>query len=625
MKNFEILRYIKKWRFLIIAICILGTVVVYRYVMSQQVYTAQAVLRYSNPEAESGLTPSGDTIDVTEIYSSDVITRVLEELSLNVGGDSIRSRCSIEPIIPEDETTRKEALLDEGEEYEYNPTDYLVTFGVDSSYTKDYAAAVLDSILENYFISYGEKYINQTVLPNNAANVPSGTYDYIESAEILDESASEIYDYLYDKKYHYPDFRSATTGYTFTDLYDMYQEDLNYNIPELYSKILNQRISKDQDVLIRNYRNTISQYNIDLVNLGETIDPLYNLILNYSQKSKDGMSYHYGKDRADDDEGQYENDYILKDVYDDNDPDSPQTSVNTETTYDGLINRYVELEIGRQYKIVDIQQKQELLSLFENAVPATNTAEAAAEIDTQMNELITRLNENYAIVEQTVDEFNQYLGASNITTLTSINVTEKINVNLYLLLAVFVFLICGCLVAIFIGRIQDFVEYLLYRDRKTGLPNRSMCDIVINRYAEKPLPDDFAFVLIRLDILKSVNSRIGRKAGDALLGEFGRAVKDISANYGFAGYNGSDQFMCIFENCSYKKAEMFAETLTDYMEHYNSQNPSEQDIVFSYVIEETKTTGIYDIRGLISASFRDIGKNTQNAEDKADGSQKQNI
>ena len=66
-----------------------------------------------------------------------------------------------------------------------------------------------------------------------------------------------------------------------------------------------------------------------------------------------------------------------------------------------------------------------------------------------MKELIDSLDKNYEIVEKTVDEFNQYLGASNITSLTSINVNERINIKLYLMIAVVLFLICGCLGAIF--------------------------------------------------------------------------------------------------------------------------------------------------------------------------------
>lgn len=607
MKNFEIFRYIKKWRYLIVLICIAGAVLVYQYAMAKQVYTAQTVLSYSNSEAKSGMTPSGDVLDVNEIYSSKVITGVLEDLSLTTGADSIRSRCSVEPIISEDEEARKEAILKEGEEYVYYPTDYLITFGVDSDYSQEYAATVLDSILENYFINYGEKYINQTVLPNNASNIESGEYDYIECAEILDSSATEIYNYLYDKKFHYPDYRSATTGYTFTDLYNMYKEDLNYNIPELYSKILNQKVSKDQSVLIKDYSNKISQYNIDLANMKEKIDPLYDLITGYSLKSKEGIQYHYGKGTESDNT----NDYILKDVYDEHTEGEEIKRINTETTYDALINNYVSLEVKRQYTQVDMEHKQNLLSIFRDAVPPADQDAAIAEIEEDMAALIKRLDENYKIVEATVDEFNQYLGASNITTLTSINVSEKININLYLILALFVFLVCGCLGAIVLGRTQDFVEYLLYKDRKTGLDNRAKCDMLINRYAEKPLSDNFAFILIRLDVLKMVNSQVGRNAGDVLLGEFGRILGEIARDYGSACYNGSDQFMCFFENCSYKKAEMFIESLSSYVEHYNAQGP-EHNITFSYAIEETKETGIYDARGLISASFRDI--NAKSAE-----------
>ncbi len=619
MRNFEVLRYIKRWRFLIIAVCILGALLVYMYGMSQQVYTAQTVLRYSNSEAKSGMTPSGDTLDVSEIYSSNVITGVLEDLDMDIGADAIRSRCSVTPIVSADEEARKEAILEEGEEYEYYPTDYLVSFGVDSDNSPEYAASVLDSILKNYFISYGEKYINQTVLPNDASNIESGSYDYIECAEILDASATEIYNYLYDKMYHYPDFRSAATGYTFSDLYKMYREDLNYNIPELYSKILNQKVSVDQEVLIKDYKNRLSQYDIELTNMEEKINPLYDLITQYSNKSKEGIQYHYGKGSDSDNT----NDYILKDVYEDVTNEENTTRVNTETTYDALINSYVSLEVGRQYTQVDKEHREELLTIFEDATPAVDTDAAVREIQQEMAELINHLDTNYETVKATVDEFNQYLGASNITPLSSITVSERVNLGLYLILALVVFLVFGCLGAILLGRTQDFIEYLLYTDRKTGLGNRTKCDMLINSYAEKPLPDNFTFILIRLDVLKKVNSEVGRTAGDAMLKDFGRIMRALAEDYGFAGYNGSDQFMCMFENCSYHKAEMFIENLKSYIAQHNVQNP-EQPIEFSYAVEETENKGVYDMRALISASFRDINSNSSSGgnPDKSDGPDK---
>jgi len=188
------------------------------------------------------------------------------------------------------------------------------------------------------------------------------------------------------------------------------------------------------------------------------------------------------------------------------------------------------------------------------------------------------------------------------------------------MIAILLFLICGCLGAVFLGRVQDFVEFMVYADKKTKLPNRSKCDDMINSYEAKPLEDNFTFILIRLDILKQINSQVGRTAGDTLLGEFGRMLGDTAKDYGFVGYNGSDQFMCMFENCSYKKAEMFIISLSSAVEHYNSQNP-QQEITFSYAIEESRTTGIYEARGLIAAAFRDINSKSNtnvNAAEKSD-------
>ena len=118
---------------------------------------------------------------------------------------------------------KKQALLEAGEEYTYFPTDYVVSFSVGSEYSQDFARTVLDSIIKNYFATYGEKYINQQTLPNNNVRGTDGQYDYIERVEILDAWALNISDYLAAKKETQPNYRSAETGYSFSDLYEIYK------------------------------------------------------------------------------------------------------------------------------------------------------------------------------------------------------------------------------------------------------------------------------------------------------------------------------------------------------------------------------------------------------------------
>ncbi len=200
MNRFNLLRYLSEWKYLIFIVCVLGALLVYKYAMYNQEYTASTIISYTNMDAGEGRTPSGDDLDVTEIYSARVITSVLEDLNLNIGADAIRSKCRVEGITPADEEIKKEALLEQGEEYTFFPTDYVVSFSVGSEYGQDFARTVLDSIIKNYFSYYGERYINQQTLPNNSVQGSDGQYDYIERAEILDAWALNISNYLAAKK-----------------------------------------------------------------------------------------------------------------------------------------------------------------------------------------------------------------------------------------------------------------------------------------------------------------------------------------------------------------------------------------------------------------------------------------
>ena len=95
MNKFNLLKYLSKWKYLIFAVCVLGALIVYKYAMYNQEYTASTVISYTGQNAADGKTPSGDDIDVTEIYSAAVITNVLEDLNLNIGADAIRSKCKV--------------------------------------------------------------------------------------------------------------------------------------------------------------------------------------------------------------------------------------------------------------------------------------------------------------------------------------------------------------------------------------------------------------------------------------------------------------------------------------------------------------------------------------------------
>lgn len=610
MNKFNLLRYLSKWKYLIFVVCVLGALLVYKYAMYNQEYTASTVISYTNSDASKGRTPSGDDLDVTEVYSSAVITNVLEDLNLNIGADAIRSKCRVEGITPPDEETKKEAILEQGEEYEFFPTDYVVSFSVGSEYNKDFARMVLDSIIKNYFATYGEKYINQQTLPNNNVRGTDGHYDYIERAEILDAWTMNISDYLAAKKETQPNYRSAATGYSFTDLYEIYESYMNYDLPQIYSLILEQEVTEDRDTLIKKYQSDISTYELDLQNMQTKINDLNDLITKYSNKNKEGAEYHFGTQAE---EGNNSSDYILKDVYEKFDD---ETRISSETTYDTLINEYVELETEKEKLQVDLDHKKKILSVFTDGAETEDKSNTQT-IEESLDELSKKLDEMYSIVSDTVDEYNQYVGAYNVSTLASITTEEKINVKMYIFLAIIIFFFGGCIGAIILGRSKEFLDYIMYTDRKTGLPNRAMCDVEIEKYAAEKLKDSFVFALIRIDNLKYVNDKGGREAGDALLKAFGKILKRAASSYGFVGYNGSDQFIGMFEECTLERANDFKQYLEELVRYHNVQSPN-VNIQLSVVVTETNDEGIYDIRKLMGVTFRKASSFNNRDEKKTD-------
>ena len=134
MKNFDLLRYLKKWWFLIMIVKAAGCVFVYRFASSKQCYTATVVIQYTNVDSEDGLNADGSKLDTSEITSAAVINRTIEELGLSSNTESIRSRITIEEVVSDDEELRKENALGNGEEYKFTPTIYQVSFTV---YEKD--------------------------------------------------------------------------------------------------------------------------------------------------------------------------------------------------------------------------------------------------------------------------------------------------------------------------------------------------------------------------------------------------------------------------------------------------------------------------------------------------------
>lgn len=604
MKTFSILRYLRQFSILILLGMLAGTVGVYSYSKSRQSYTAKATIQYTNSGASSGFAANGAPLDAEEIYCSEVITRVIEELNLKDMPDYLRSRCYVEEVVPDDQKTINQVLLEKGEEPTYFADTYTVYFVVDNTKSVEYARDVLDAIISTYCEFYSEKYIEQRLLPNGTADLAGKDYDFIETVEVLEAITQEMLGYLQEKKDAYPDFRSSTTGYTYADLYDVYAYFYNYDIPRLYAMILSKAESKDLETLVKRLTNEIEGYQLSIQNTQSQIEHLNGLIENFTQRNKEMMDYHYQSESAG-----AQTEYILKDVENRND------AADNETTYDALLQEYVDLKTACENEAIDLEHDQYLLSVFKGLLNDANRTEQGSgeSIQQALDRYVVNLNRYYALVDGTSRELNGTMSADYLRMLSTVRVSQAINVKLYMLLALVLFAIVGCGGAVVLGRGMDFLDYLLYVDHRVNLPNRTRCDMFIEAYSNRLVEENFTCFFIVFDALHRHTAEQGRAVGDEVMRDFAAILRNIGAVYGFVGYNGAGQFIAFFPDCSADKARTILTVLDRKTREYSEVNV-DRPLDYSCGMANSTEDKEYEIRGLLRLAVKRSKQNGKGEE-----------
>lgn len=582
----KLLYYIKKFLFIIILFCIIALIGIYMILNSKQHYTATVILEYTNSDATRGYAPDGSKIDPTEIVSSKNITNVIDNLHLSVSTDYLRNRINIEEIIPDDEKEKKEAAIQNGEDYEYFPTEYEISFSVDSSKSKEFASDVLNSLLSEYFIYYSETHINKESIPANVETLIKSNYDYLETVEVLNNSVSNTINYLSIQSENFPDYRSSKTGYSFKDLYNIYSNISTENIPNLFSYIFQNKVTKDYEILIQKYKNRINENNLSKQTKETELTELKSLIDSYAEKSKEQIQYQNNKNEDDN--------FIIKNV-------ENNTNVD-KTTYDNLILQYINsLEESKKLDI-DTNYCNNVLKIFNEKQDNSDKTIKDLKTNIENNEKI--ISDNYKILELTTSELNEVLGSKNIKTKSNLIISESFNIKIYMFMAFCVFVILGCCGAIILGRIYDIIYNSIYRDKKTGLLNRTKCDQIINDYDKELLNENFFISVIVIKNLTEINNKFGREYGDKILNIVGKAITNNFPKNSELTYNGTNQFLLFIHNSSEFMMNNYESEMLNEINKFEILKDTKVEI--EIVNENPLESNNYKIRGLISLAFQKI-------------------
>ena len=560
MKDFQILRYIKKLLPLIMVGCLLATGVVYYKLSSSNMYIASEVIHYNDEQAEKGFAPTGEKLDVNEIRSSVVMSKVVDKMGLNgiYSVDSLISRISITPIEDKDKVAQKEAMLEEGEEYIYEPSTFIVSFAATSDEGPDFARTILDETLDVYFERFSQKYVNVAPADNTIENINKNDYDFIEMMELIDTSIDSTLTTLYQRMDQNNYYRSTETGVSFGELADDFNYLRQVKVSDLFSKIYKYQITKNKSVLISDYTTRIDNNNISNVKDESIVEDVLTVIDAYVTKMRESGNTNIT----------YE--YILDELHERN----LQEYVGDQTvTYDELIYSWRNHNESKEHAIIDSAYCTYILDTFTTCTGKCGGAcQASAltcseigdveyavirkEVEEEIDALLNELNSLYEITMKTNDEYNKYLGASYISVLSSASIKESVNVLLYTAIAFFFFVVLCCGGAIVLGRAGDIINYIFYTDHLTEFSNRAYFDKYLKTKDKKILDDGVVYCMVDIFNLGQINGEYSRNVGDEIIKMFTVYLKEVFGKSKTEYiYNGNGSFVMLTEESDYITVE----------------------------------------------------------------------
>ena len=590
MKSFQIFRYLKKLLPLIMVFCLLATYGVYYKLSASNTYIASEVIHYNDEQAEKGLAPTGEKLDVNEIKSSAVMSKVVDKMGLTgiYSVDSLISRINITPIADEDKVAQKEAKLEEGEEYIYEPSTFIVSFAATSGEGAEFSRTILDEILDVYFEQFSQKYVNVAPANNTIENLNKNDYDFIEMMELIDTSIDNTLTTLYQRIEQNNFFRSTETGVSFNELAADFNFLRQVKVSSIFSDIYKYQITKDKSVLVSDYTTRIDNNNISNAKEESIVEDVVTVIDAYVEKMRESGNTNIS----------YE--YILDNLHEKN----LQDFVGDQTvTYDELIYSWRDHEESRKHSIIDSAYCTYIIDTFTSCTggcdgncKASNMtctelhnadySTIRADVEKEINTLIEELTALYDITMKTNEEYNKFLGASYISVLSSASVRESVNVILYTAIAFFFLVVVCCGGTIVLGRIGDILSYIFYTDHLTGFNNRAYFDKYLKSKDKKLLDDGVVYCMVDISNLIHINTEYSRTVGDDIIKMFTSYIKE---NFGKSKteyiYNGNGSFVMLTENSDYITVEdimrIFRLRLDEREEH--------RDVVIEYKIGISET------------------------------------
>lgn len=244
--------YRNKYLIAIITLVILFISIIFSLYLNNASKEAQILIDINHTQIKEGKNPDGSIFDPYDIVTPFVLKDVVAALDIEdqISINDIRSKTTIEPLIPQSVQKKKEFLLEkEGETLKYFPDEFLLTVSTGGSIDDTVAIRIANQIVESYMDYFTQEYINSTLVTNRLINFDTEDYDYADISNVLHMQLNDIIAFN-EKIYSMdPSFRSKETGFSFIEIAETVKVIDEIDLNRIDSLISSYKLTKDKERL----------------------------------------------------------------------------------------------------------------------------------------------------------------------------------------------------------------------------------------------------------------------------------------------------------------------------------------------------------------------------------------
>ena len=120
-----------------------------------------------------------------------------------------------------------------------------------------------------------------------------------------------------------------------------------------------------------------------------------------------------------------------------------------------------------------------------------------------------------------------------------------------------------------IAKANKVLKQKAYLDVHTGLPNKSRCEELLQDSSFISKEEPTGCLVFDLNNLKTVNDTLGHSAGDVLIANFARILRNTIPSMDFVGRCGGDEFMVVVYHTDETQIIAHLESLKEEIERFN--------------------------------------------------------